>query len=103
MTTQSISTASRIATSDVKPAPSHDVRSPREGRTFREELAESLEKVNHLQKEADRAIDGMATGEHADVATTMVAFEKASLSFELMDQMRSRLVKAYQEVTRKTD
>ena len=103
MTTASISNASRIAKSDLQPAPSRDIQSPREGRTtFGEVLAESLEKVNHLQKEADQAIQGLTSGDRTDVAKTMIAVEKASLSFELMTQVRQHLVKAYQEVTRKT-
>ena len=103
MTTASISNASRIAKSDLQPAPSRDTRSTREGRTsFREELAESLEKVNHLQKETDQAIQGLAGGDRTDVAKAMIAVEKASLSFEMMTKVRQHLVKAYQEVTRKT-
>ena len=103
MTTASISNASRIAQPDLKPAPSRDAKSSREGRTtFGEVLAESLQEVNHLQKDADQAIQGLASGGNADVAKTMIAVEKVSLSFELMNQVRNHLVKAYQEVTRKT-
>jgi flagellar hook-basal body complex protein FliE len=103
MTTTSISTASRIAKSDLHPAPSRDVQSPREGRTtFGEVLAESLEKVNHLQKEAGQAIQGLRTDGRMDVAKARIAAETASHSFELMTQVRHHLVKAYQEHTRKT-
>ncbi len=104
MTAASISNASRIAKSDLQPAPSRDTQSPRAGgTTFSEVLAESLEKVNHIQQEADQAIQSLGTDARTDVARTMIAVEKASLSFEMMTKVRQHLVSAYQEVTRKSD
>ena len=59
-----------------------------------------MEEVNQLQKEADKAIEALATGETKDIAQTMIAIEKANVSFQLMTQVRNRLVEAYQEVLR---
>ena len=67
---------------------------------FGEVFVESLQKVNNLQQEADEAIEGLATGERADIAQTMIAVQKASLSFEIMKQVRNQLVQAYEEVLR---
>ena len=103
MTTATISNASRIAKSDMQPAPSRDVKSQRGGRaSFAEELAKSLEKANHLHQETDQAVKGLASGAQTDVAKTLIAVEKASLSYEMMTKVRQHLVKAYQEVTQKT-
>ena len=68
--------------------------------SFSETLTDSMEEVNQLQKEADRAIEALATGETKDIAQTMIAVEKANVSFQLMTQVRNRLVEAYQEVLR---
>ena len=68
--------------------------------SFSETLNNSMEEVNQLQKEADKAIEALATGETKDISQTMIAIEKANVSFQLMTQVRNRLVEAYQEVLR---
>ena len=68
--------------------------------SFSDTLNSSMEEVNQLQKEADKAIEALATGETKDLAQTMIAIEKANVSFQLMTQVRNRLVEAYQEVLR---
>ncbi len=60
----------------------------------------SLDRVNDMQQQADQAIESLVTGEVKDIAQTMIAVEKANLSFELMTQIRNRIVEAYQEVMR---
>lgn len=64
------------------------------------QFEESLRQVNAMQKQADQAIEALATGEVRDIAQTMIAVEKANLSFELMTQIRNRIVEAYQEIMR---
>jgi len=102
MTADSISIVSRIAASQLQPAQSLEGHPPQQERatTFGEVFAESLQEVNHLQKEADKAIEGLATGDRTDIAQTMIAVQKASLSFEIMKQVRNQLVQAYEEVLR---
>lgn len=63
-------------------------------------LADSLAQVNRLQQEADRAITDLATGGPTTLHDTMLALEKADLSFRLMMQVRNKIVEAYQEVIR---
>ncbi|GIX07167.1 MAG: flagellar hook-basal body complex protein FliE [Candidatus Poribacteria bacterium] len=70
------------------------------GRSFLETLEASIQEVNRLQQEADRAIQDLVTGESSDVAQTMIAVQKASLSFQLMTQVRNKIVQAYEEVMR---
>ncbi len=70
------------------------------GSSFGEVLKDSLAKVDKLQHEADRAIRDLATGGTATLHDTMLAMEKAELSFRLMMQVRNKIVEAYQEVLR---
>ncbi len=63
-------------------------------------LKASMEKVNNLQGEADKSIEGLASGEVKDLHETMIAIEKADLSFNLMVQVRNKLIAAYEEVMR---
>jgi flagellar hook-basal body complex protein FliE len=68
--------------------------------SFGEVLKDSLAQVNSLQHEADAAIQSLATGGTATLHDTMLAVQKAELSFRLMMQVRNKIVEAYQEVLR---
>jgi len=67
---------------------------------FEDMLKESLLKVNTLQGEADKSIEKMAAGNGGDLHNTMIAIEKADLSFNLMVQVRNKLLAAYEEIMR---
>jgi len=67
---------------------------------FEDMLKESLDKVNTLQGEADKSIEGIVTGKGTDLHNTMIAIEKADLSFNLMVQVRNKLLAAYEEIMR---
>jgi flagellar hook-basal body complex protein FliE len=68
--------------------------------SFGRVLKDSLAQVNRLQHEADEAIRSLATGGTATLHDTMLAVQKADLSFRLMMQVRNKIVEAYQEVLR---
>jgi flagellar hook-basal body complex protein FliE len=70
------------------------------GVSFGQVLKDSLAKVSELQHEADDAIQSLATGGTATLHDTMLAVQKADLSFRLMMQVRNKIVEAYQEVLR---
>ncbi|PIQ97335.1 MAG: flagellar hook-basal body complex protein FliE [Nitrospinae bacterium CG11_big_fil_rev_8_21_14_0_20_56_8] len=70
------------------------------GPSFAENLAESLKKVNDLQKQADVAIEEFAAGKTNNIHETMLAVSKADLAFRLTMQVRNKIVEAYQEVMR---
>jgi flagellar hook-basal body complex protein FliE len=67
---------------------------------FGQVLKDALSQVNSLQHEADAAIQSLATGGTATLHDTMLAVQKAELSFRLMMQVRNKIVEAYQEVLR---
>ena len=67
---------------------------------FSKVLTESIEKVNDLQKQADKAIDELAIGDSKDIVQTMIQMEKADVSFRLMMQVRNKILQAYEEVMR---
>ena len=71
-----------------------------DGASFADTLAQSLDKVNTLQKEADVAIQDFITGDKRNIHETMIAVGKADLAFRLTMQVRNKMVEAYQEVMR---
>lgn len=70
------------------------------GASFVETLRGSIAQVNEAQLQADAAITGILTGEQSDVAGTMIAVQKANISFQLMTQVRNKIVEAYEKVMR---
>lgn len=67
---------------------------------FKGVLEETLGEVDRLQKEKDIAVRNLATGRHADIHNTMIAIQKAHISFKFLIQVRNKIVSAYEEVMR---
>ena len=70
------------------------------GAGFGEILKDAISTVNELQKQSDQQIQKLMTGESQDLHTTVIAMQKADLSFQMMMQVRNKLVQAYQEIMR---
>ncbi|HOP85379.1 MAG TPA: flagellar hook-basal body complex protein FliE [Syntrophorhabdaceae bacterium] len=68
--------------------------------SFTEILKDSINKVSALEKEADEEIKKLATMENKDIHTTMIAVEKADMTFQLMMQIRNKIISAYEEIMR---
>lgn len=69
-------------------------------KSFGETLKESIEKVNQLQLDADQAIVDFATEKNPDIHNTMIAIQKAGVSFQIMMEVRNKILSAYEEVMR---
>lgn len=67
---------------------------------FMESLKQAIGQVNDAQLQAGRAIDALMTGESQDIHRTMVALQQADISFQLMMQIRNKLIAAYEEIQR---
>ena len=63
-------------------------------------LQGALDEVDELHSQAQEQIEGLLSGNGADVHAAMIAVEKADLSFQLMMQVRNKVVAAYQEISR---
>jgi flagellar hook-basal body complex protein FliE len=68
------------------------------GKSFGEMLESSLNEVDRLHKEADKALKEMAMGKGKGIHETMIALEKAEISFQLMMQVRNKIIAAYEQV-----
>jgi flagellar hook-basal body complex protein FliE len=63
-------------------------------------LKGTIDQVNKVQTEADQAIQELAAGNEKDIHQTMIALEKAEVSFQLMMQVRNKIISAYEEIMR---
>lgn len=67
---------------------------------FSEFVQRSLADVNRQVLDADQAANDLATGKNQDIHNTMIAMQKAEISFELVLQIRNKLISAYDEIRR---
>jgi len=67
---------------------------------FNAHLKNALGEVNELQQQAEQAIQQLAGEGKGDLQETMIAIEKADVSFRLMMQIRNKVLEAYQEIMR---
>ncbi len=70
------------------------------GLSFARMMLEGAEQTNARLLEADRLTRAFALGEDVPVHQVTFALEQARLSFELMNQVRTRLLESYQEILR---
>ncbi|MGA2832731.1 MAG: flagellar hook-basal body complex protein FliE [Terracidiphilus sp.] len=79
--------------------PNFSPASPAEtGGSFGDVLSNALHQVNQLNGGAEQQISTMLKGGNADMSTVMIAIEKADVAFQLMMQVRNKIVSAYQDI-----
>ena len=67
---------------------------------FMDTLQHAISKANDIQLEASQATDALMTGQTQNIHQTMVALQEADVSFQLMMQIRNKLLSAYEEIQR---
>lgn len=70
------------------------------GESFLASLKDAIAKVNEAQVQADGSVQALLTGRNTNLHETMIALEKAEVSFQLMVQVRNKIVGAYEEIMR---
>lgn len=58
----------------------------------------ALDQVNQLNSTAQQQIGDLLTNGNSDLSSVMVAVEKADVAFQLMMQVRNKIVSAYQDI-----
>ena len=69
-----------------------------DGEGFGGVLKNALQQVNDLGNDANAQIGSLLQGGNTDVNNVMVAIEKADVAFQLMMQVRNKVVSAYQDI-----
>jgi flagellar hook-basal body complex protein FliE len=70
------------------------------GAKFAETLKSALDDVNGMQKESEKAIADLATGQVKDLHQAALAIGKAETSMKLMLEIRNKALNAYKEIGR---
>jgi flagellar hook-basal body complex protein FliE len=67
---------------------------------FADVLREGMRQIDQLQGDAQTKTEQLLKGDGQDVHSAMIAVQKAELSFQLMMQVRNKIVQAYQDVSK---
>lgn len=70
------------------------------GKTFADLITDAVNSVDQAQKTADNDVKNIIIGKSDNVAKAMIDMRKAQLSFQLMLQIRNKVVQTYQELSR---
>ena len=73
---------------------------PTPGPSFQETLKHAVSEVNDLQLSAGELQSRMVAGEPVDLHEVMISSEEAGIAFDLMMEIRNKLLEAYQEIQR---
>jgi|SaaInlStandDraft_1057018.scaffolds.fasta_scaffold44633_1 flagellar hook-basal body complex protein FliE len=65
---------------------------------FDEVLSQLIQDVDVAQKEADTSIKQLASGESTSIQDVVMKMEEADVAFQLMKEVRNKLLEAYKEV-----
>ena len=66
--------------------------------SFKDVLMSNIEQVNRLQQDAEKAIEDLYSGRRDDVDGVLIAKQKADMAFQMLMQVRNKLVDAYDEI-----
>jgi flagellar hook-basal body complex protein FliE len=61
-------------------------------------LKDAITDINKLQNDADKAIAKVQFEDAGSIHEAMIALEKAGISFQVMMQVRNKILDAYQQV-----
>ncbi|MBK6732632.1 MAG: flagellar hook-basal body complex protein FliE [bacterium] len=70
------------------------------GGGFQEQFLKALEKVDSLQQVSNDTLDGMISGRVTETHDVMIAARESQLAFELLLEVRNKLLESYQEIMR---
>lgn len=68
--------------------------------SFEHALTETINTTNNKLLAADNALQELASGHASNLHQTMLTLEEAKLSFQFLEQIRNRMMNAYQEILR---
>ncbi len=81
-------------------SPAPGAASPAGSASFSNVLGGFVQEVSDKQAAASDAVTGLLSGKNVSLHQTMISMEEASVSFQLMVEVRNRLLDSYQELMR---
>ncbi len=69
-------------------------------KSFSDQLQQAVLEVDNLQTNRQEMVEGMVTGQVTEVHDVMIAAQESQLAFELLLEVRNKLLESYQEIMR---
>jgi len=69
-----------------------------EGPDFKQVLMQNINQVNEMQQNAETAVDDLISGKRDDMESVLIAKQKADIAFQMLLQVRNKMMDAYEEV-----
>lgn len=73
---------------------------PANGDSFANMLGRMISDVNAQQNSAMQTVNALQSGQNVPLHQAVIAMEEANVSFQLMVEVRNRLLDSYQEIMR---
>jgi flagellar hook-basal body complex protein FliE len=93
-----VSLGGAIPASYTPDASSMDVGGDDQGMNFGDVLKNAVGSVDKVNDDAAAQVSNLLQGGSGDINSVMIAVEKADVSFQLMMQVRNKIVSAYQDI-----
>lgn len=74
--------------------------SEKETLSFKELMGNMVSEVDRLQKDADTAITDLVAGRRSDVHNIAIKMDEAGVAFDLMMQIRNKMVEGFKEISK---
>jgi flagellar hook-basal body complex protein FliE len=87
-----------IPNSYLPDASTFDSGSDAGGTNFGDVLKSAVHSVDQVSDSAASQVSDLLQGGNSDINSVMIAVEKADVSFQLMMQVRNKIVSAYQDI-----
>ena len=68
--------------------------------SFADQLTKAVQEVDNLQTRREEMVESMVTGQATEVHDVMIAAKESQLAFELLLEVRNKLLESYQEIMR---
>lgn len=68
--------------------------------SFANKLQQAINEVDGLQKNREDMVEGMVSGQVTEVHDVMIAAKESQMAFELLLEIRNKLLESYQELMR---
>ncbi len=73
---------------------------PADSSSFSSLLGKMVSEVNTQQQVSAQSVSALQSGANVPLHQAVISMEEASVSFQLMVEVRNRLLESYQEITR---
>jgi flagellar hook-basal body complex protein FliE len=75
---------------------------PADSSSFSSLLGKMVSEVNAQQQSSAQSVNALQSGANVPLHQAVISMEEASVSFQLMVEVRNRLLESYQEIMRMT-